>query len=215
MAQQPKSAATPPHGPARPRPSAPGTPAPCPRMVPLATPAHARVPPRATVATAAEGLTAALSGASGVDTRRPGDGICVRRFGRRWSVTCVSGVGGSGVPRAPHGKVGGARQRAIGRSRACATRKICGQRAPHMGGPQAAGEGGGGGSSGGGDARHAGGACAAVGDGADAIGGTCRARTGCCQRAAGVARGRLRADWARKMEVGGRWRTKIDVEKYH
>jgi hypothetical protein len=77
----------------------------------------------------------------------------------------------------------------------------------------AAGEGGGGGGSGGGDARQAGGACAAVGDGAGAVGGTCRAHIGCCQRAAWGARGRLRADWAWKMGVGGRRRTEIDAEE--
>jgi hypothetical protein len=67
-----------------------------------------------------------LSGASGDDARRPGGCICVRGCGRRRSVLCVSGVGGCGVPRAPHAKVVGARQRAIGRSRACAARKSAG-----------------------------------------------------------------------------------------
>ena len=148
MAEQPKSATAPLHGPARPRSSAPRTSTPCPRMMPLATAAHTRMPPRTTVAPAAAPLPAALSGASGDDARRPGGGICVRGCGRRRSVLCVPGVGGSGVPRAPHAKFGKARQRAIRRSRACFTRKICGQRAPHMGGLQAAGEAGEGGSEG-------------------------------------------------------------------
>jgi hypothetical protein len=149
MAEQPKSATTPLHGPVRPRSSAPRTPAPGPRIMPLATAAHTRMPPRTTVATAAARLPAALSGASDDDARRPGGGICVRGCGRRRSVVCVSGVGECGVPRAQHAKVGGARQRATGRSRAYAARKNCGQRAPHMGGRRAVGEAGEGGSEGG------------------------------------------------------------------
>jgi hypothetical protein len=101
----------------RPRSSTLRTPTPWPRMIPLATAAQTRMPSRTTVATAATRLPAALSGASGDCMRRPSGGIYVRGCGRRRSVLCVSGVGGSGVPRAPHAKVGEARQRAIGRSR--------------------------------------------------------------------------------------------------
>jgi len=121
MAERPKTAATPRCGPARPCLRALRTPPPCPRLVPLATHARTRVPPRATVATAARHLPGALSGASSDDARRAGDGTaCVDvdaddQYGP-WEAWAGARCRAHGMPRAA--------QRANPQTGAC-------KRAPH------------------------------------------------------------------------------------